>query len=105
MSDSTEVLLARLEERMKIQAESNKEILQQLHDQRDRLVSMEQRVQNVESSLTSQKPVIDDFITIKHKVVGAGQFGKWVWVIATATVTFILTSREKIALWLTGQGP
>ncbi|UZV39859.1 putative tail-length tape measure protein [Xanthomonas virus PB119] len=103
MSDSIEVLLARLEERGKVQAERTEQILQQLKDQGVRLVSVEQRTANVETSLTTQKPVIDDFITIKHKVVGAGQFGKWVWVIATATVTFILTSREKIALWLTGQ--
>lgn len=105
MSESTEVLLARLDERLKTQAESNQKILEQLKDQGQRLASMEQRVANVETSLTTQKPVIDDFLIIKHKVVGAGQFGKWVWVVATALVTFILTSREKIAFWLSGNGP
>lgn len=102
MSDSTEVLLARLEERMLTQAKSTEQVLQELKEQGKSLASMEVRVQNVETSLTAQKPVIDDFIVIKHKVVGAGQFGKWLWVFAAATVTWILTSREKIMMWLSG---
>ncbi|AVO23164.1 hypothetical protein RIVERRIDER_83 [Xanthomonas phage RiverRider] len=102
MAESTDVLLARMDERLKTHAESNKDILQQLKAQNEQLIAMSQRMQNVETSLTTQKPVIDDFITIKHKVVGAGQFGKWVWVVATALVTALLTGREKIAAWLAG---
>lgn len=101
-NESTEVLLARLEERLLSQAETQKEVLQQMRDQATRMVAMDQRMQNVETSLTSHKPVIEDFITIKHKVVGAGQFGKWVWVVAASAVTFVLTSREKLFVWLSG---
>lgn len=102
MAESAEVVMARLEERMKIHTESMGEVIRELREQGHRSVSMEQRIQNVENSLTSQKPVIDDFITIKHKVVGAGQFGKWLWAFFAGGLVFMLTSREKIIAWMTG---
>ena len=41
------------------------------------LQKMEGRLKNVEDSFAKSEPTIEEFITIKHKVAGAGVFGKW----------------------------
>lgn len=102
MSESTEVLLARLDERLRNSQEQQAAILHGQKEQSDRLQVLEQQMAAVQNSLTTQKPVIDEFITIKHKVVGAGQFGKWAWVIGAATVSFLIGSKEFIQRWLAG---
>lgn len=38
------------------------------------------RLKIVEDSISKNAPTIEEFITIKHKVVGAGAMGKWLWV-------------------------
>lgn len=102
MSESTEVTLARLEERLKTSIEQQMQILLAQKEQSDRLLVMEQQMAAVQSSLTTQKPVIDEFITIKHKVVGAGQFGKWAWVVGASLVSFLIGSRDFLQRWLSG---
>lgn len=42
------------------------------------------RLKWVEESITKSEHTIEEFITIKHKVAGAGIFGKWVWDVACA---------------------
>ncbi|AWY08127.1 hypothetical protein HOT48_gp112 [Klebsiella phage ZCKP1] len=42
------------------------------------------RLKRVEESITKSEPTIEEFITIKHKVAGAGIFGKWAWAVAGA---------------------
>lgn len=105
--ESTEAQLARQDERLK-------RILEELVAARDSrkyqyesieklgrsLASIEGRVENVENSLAITKPTIDEFIIIKHKVLGAGMFGRWVWAAAASVVTLLFSMREQIIVWL-----
>lgn len=102
MSESAEVLMARLDERLKNFQEQQAQILSGQKEQSDRLLVLEQQMAEVRSSLTTQKPVIDEFITIKHKVVGAGQFGKWAWVVGASLVSFLIGSKDFLQKWLAG---
>lgn len=42
------------------------------------------RLKRVEESIAKSEHAIEQFITIKHKVDGAGIFGKLVWAVAGA---------------------
>lgn len=42
------------------------------------------RLKRVEESITKSEPAIEEFITIKHKVAGAGIFGEWARAVAGA---------------------
>ena len=101
--ESTEVQMARLEERLKV-------ILERLDEARNdqqasqhniglitqTLQSISSRVENVESSLATAKPTIEEFITIKHRVVGAGMMGKWVWAVAGGLIGMLFSARVQI---------
>lgn len=106
MSESTEVQLARLQEQMKQVLEelrSAKDSRKQQYEHNEAmnklLLSLDGRVGNVEGTLAVQSPTIEEFITIKHKVVGAGLLGKWVWLLLGGTVSWLYTSRETILAW------
>jgi chromosome segregation ATPase len=107
MSDeSTSVLLARLEERLETlfknqeKEERSKEKLEQtLSGLRDSVQQMEGRLKSVEDSLAKSEPTIEEFTTIKHKVVGAGIFGKWVWAGAGAIIGILAAARREIFAW------
>lgn len=107
MSDeSTSVLLARLEERLETlfknqeKEERSKEKLEQtLSGLKDSVQQMEGRLKSVEDSLAKSEPTIEEFITIKHKVVGAGIFGKWVWAGAGAIIGILAAARREIFAW------
>ena len=60
------------------------------------------RLKNVEDSLAKNEPTIEEFITIKHKVVGAGIFGKWVWAGAGAIIGVLAAARREIFAWFAG---
>lgn len=64
---------------------------QKMQEQSSTLSKMDNRLESVEESLAKSAPTIEEFITIKHKVVGAGAIGKWIWVAATAILTMIAT--------------
>lgn len=100
-NESDGIVLARLEERMNTLIISNREQAKEQKEIARSLIDMGNRMVNVENSLSNSKPVIDEFITIKHKVVGAGQFGKWVWVTAATIIGFLLGAREHLISWLT----
>lgn len=109
MSDeSTAVQMARIEERMKIIIEglaqdriSRKEQYEKMEELSQTLTSVDGRVKTVEESLKQQAPTIEEFITIKHKVVGAGMAGKWIWVVLAGLVGFAFSMRVEIIKWLT----
>ena len=101
--ESTEVQMARLEERLKVILERLDEARndQQASQQNIGLItqtlqSISSRVENVESSLATAKPTIEEFITIKHRVVGAGMMGKWVWAIAGGLIGMLFSARVHI---------
>ena len=73
-----------------------------LAELRDSINDIGNRLKNVEDSLAKNEPTIEEFITIKHKVVGAGIFGKWVWAGAGAIIGVIAAARREIFAWFAG---
>lgn len=69
---------------------------------RDSINDIGNRLKNVEDSLAKNEPTIEEFITIKHKVVGAGIFGKWVWAGAGAIIGVLAATRREIFSWFAG---
>lgn len=69
---------------------------------RDSINDIGNRLKNVEDSLAKNEPTIEEFITIKHKVVGAGIFGKWVWAAAGAIIGILAATRREIFSWFAG---
>lgn len=70
-----------------------------LAELRDSINDIGNRLKNVEDSLAKNEPTIEEFITIKHKVVGAGIFGKWVWAGAGAIIGVLAAARREIFTW------
>lgn len=108
MSESVEVRVARLEEQLKFLVDAAKEAkisrkgqYESIEALRQAMTTMAGEVTEVKGKLAGQAPTIEEFITIKHKVVGAGKLGKWVWVTLGGAITFIYSSREAILAWLT----
>lgn len=106
MNESGELLLVRLEERLKTLFENqtrdrqDREKLEEtLVELRDSINDIGNRLKNVEDSLAKNEPTIEEFITIKHKVVGAGIFGKWVWAGAGAVIGVLAAARREIFAW------
>lgn len=105
--ESIPVQLARVDERLKI-------IVEKLVDAHDDglsikewqgkvngfLSSIESRIQNVEKTLANTEPTIQEFITIKHKVAGAGILGRYLWVGLGAVIGFVFSVRESIFSFL-----
>lgn len=105
-NDSSGVLLAILEERLQTlirnheKDEKNQEKLEAaLSDLKLSMQKLESRLKSVEDSLAKSEPTIEEFITIKHKVVGAGIFGKWVWAGAGAIIGILAAARREIFAW------
>lgn len=73
-----------------------------LGELRDSINDIGNRLKNVEDSLAKNEPTIEEFITIKHKVVGAGIFGKWVWAGAGAIIGLLAAARREIFAWFAG---
>lgn len=69
---------------------------------RDSINDIGNRLKNVEDSLAKNESTIEEFITIKHKVVGAGIFGKWVWAGAGAIIGVLAAARREIFAWFAG---
>lgn len=104
--ESTEVQIARLEERL---TQILREMELNRHDRKGQYEKLEQvnesvtllgtRVKGVEDSLAKATPTLDEFITIKTKVVGAGAVGKWLWAGGSSLITILALSRETIFSW------
>ncbi|ATS92538.1 hypothetical protein St11Ph5_00077 [Escherichia phage St11Ph5] len=109
MNESGELLLVRLEERLKTlfenqtrERQDREKLEETLVELRDSINDIGNRLKNVEDSLAKNEPTIEEFITIKHKVVGAGIFGKWVWAGAGAIIGVLAAARREIFAWFAG---
>jgi uncharacterized protein (DUF342 family) len=109
MNESGELLLVRLEERLKTlfdnqarDRQDREKLEGTLVELRDSINDIGNRLKNVEDSLAKNEPTIEEFITIKHKVVGAGIFGKWVWAGAGAIIGVLAAARREIFAWFAG---
>lgn len=85
------VILALAEDR-----EDRKERDKQITEIAKNTANTEARLAVVESQMVSNAPTIQEFITIKHRVVGAGILGKWAWLLGGATISLIFSGREAI---------
>ncbi|WWC82040.1 phage tail length tape-measure protein T [Burkholderia phage vB_BpP_HN05] len=110
MNEDEKVRLARLEERFNFiatelsEAKASRKIqYEKLEEMSQTVTQMDNRVQVVEGSLKQQAPTIEEFITIKHKVVGAGLAGKWTWAILGGIISFLFTIRGEIIQWLSNR--
>lgn len=109
-NESIEVQLAILAERVSTVIEDNKESKITRKAQYDSIEAIRaavgtvnNRVGNLETQMSAAKPTIEEFITIKHKVVGAGALGKWLWAAGAALLGFVAASRETIFHWFSGK--
>ncbi len=105
MSESSDVRIARLEEQFRFVIEDIKESKTSRKIQYETMESMSQsltvlmgEVADVKNKLAGQAPTIEEFITIKHKVVGAGAVGKWLWVFGGLLLGAVGWFRENIGL-------
>lgn len=103
------VTLARLEERLRTifenqtrETKAREKMEESIESLKDSVKDFDNRLQRVEESITKSEPTIEEFITIKHKVVGAGVFGKWVWMGAGAIIGVLAAARREIFSWFAG---
>ncbi len=108
-SEPDNVTLARLEERLRsIFENQNREskAREKMEESIDKLqasiTEFDSRLKRVEDSITKSEPTIEEFTTIKHKVVGAGVFGKWVWTGAGIIIGILAATRREIFSWFAG---
>lgn len=106
MSEPVEAQIARLAERMNTILEEmaqardgRKHQYEKLEDLGRSILKLDNRVESVENSLARASPTIDEFITIKHKVAGAGMLGKYVWAIGGGLLSALAFGREAIFAW------
>lgn len=104
--ESLEVQIARFDERLQrllqeteLARDSRKQQYEKLETIGQSVSLLETRVKGVEDGLNKASPTIDEFITIKHKVVGAGLMGKWVWAFGGGLLSTLAFSREAIFSW------
>lgn len=107
MSETVEVRVARLEEQLKFLVEDAREAKASRKSQYDSIESLSKAVlalagdvTEVKGKLAGQAPTIEEFITIKHKVVGAGKMGKWLWTAGAFLIGIVFSSREQIIAWI-----
>lgn len=84
--EPAEIQLARMDERIRMILDRLDEGQSSFMKTTDWMNSVDRRLgditfrmTNVEQSLASARPTIDEFIKIKHKITGAGIAGKWLW--------------------------
>jgi len=107
MSEAVEVRVARLEEKMNFLVDEAKEAkaarkMQYTtnEDNKAKMTEIGNSLSAVETKLAGQAPTIEEFITIKHKVVGAGKMGKGVWAVGAFIIGVLYSSREAVIGWL-----
>ena len=107
--ESTEIQLARLDERMRMLLDrmednhnSHTQTREWMRKTDGTLQDIGNRVLNVEVSLQKAAPTIEEFIVIKHKIIGAGVAGKWMWATFGTLLGIVISMREQIIRWFTG---
>lgn len=99
--------MARLQEQMKTiltrldeAKEESKGQKRWMREMSNTLSDVDRRLGGVEENFARASPTIDEFMVIKHKVVGAGLLGRWLWTGLGALLTFLYTIRETVFSWL-----
>ena len=97
MSDSMEVQVARVVEGMRVIAKDLDAAAAGRKAQYEKteqivlsMALLESRVKSMESTIASNAPTLAEFTAMKHKVQGAGIFGRWIWVAAGALIGLLI---------------
>lgn len=105
--ESLEVQIARFDERLQrllqeteLARDGRKQQYEKLESISQNVALLETRVKGVEEGLNKASPTIDEFITIKHKVTGAGLLGRWLWFFGGGLISTVFASRETILGWI-----
>jgi len=56
--------------------------------QSETLLKIEHRLQTVETFVTESRPTLQEYRDLKNKVAGAGWMGRWLYVLAGASIGF-----------------
>lgn len=106
--ESVEVRVARLEENLRFLVEEAREAKASRKSQYETnelvsrfMTNLSNDVQLVRDKLAGQTPTIEEFITIKHKVEGAGKAGTLFWSIGSALLG-ALASAVMVFKYFTG---
>ena len=107
--ESTEIQLARLDERMKMlldhveKSHESQDVTRAWMGKVDRsLVEMSTRVRNVENSIAKSAPTIEEFIAIKQKVIGAGIAGRWLWLGLGSLLGMVIATKGQLLRFFSG---
>lgn len=104
MSESPEVQIARLDERLKsIMTYMEKEEASRATSLQW-MGTMSERLANVENALAASAPTINEFTTLKHKMIGAGILGRWVWIGAASIIGWAYGARETLVNFIASGG-
>ena len=57
------------------------------------LLSINNRLTAVEQSIAESAPTLREFVEYKHKVIGAGLMGKWLWAVGGVLIGSIAATR------------
>ena len=107
-NESLEVQLARLDERNKMilmnmenSQRDAKEAREHLKEAFESIRSIDSRLERLEGSFATTQPTINEFRAVKHKILGAGILGRWVWVALTGILGLLYAVREHIIAFVT----
>ena len=97
MADSMEVQIARIVEGMRVIAKDLDSAAASRRAQYEKteqivlnMALLESRVKSMESTIASNAPTLAEFAAMKHKVQGAGIFGRWIWAAAGALIGMLV---------------
>lgn len=95
------VLQARIDEQMKTIFNLVNEVRQGQQEMTVAIAKMDSRMDGVEQSLSKAQPTLDDYIEVKHKIVGAGRMGALIWTTAISLVGVLVYFKDTIIGWWT----
>ena len=101
MSESAEVRLARLEERLNAFLNAVEDDRQDavalrvwMREMDRKMTQVSVRLDSVGSSINAAQPTLNEFSAIKHKVEGAGVAGRWLWAAMAVIIGWVSGARE-----------
>lgn len=78
---------------------SRKNQYEAIEEIRDNIARIDIRQTEMETKLLGYAPTIEEFISIKQKVIGAGKLGQYLWLIGAALITAAYKFRVEMMSW------
>lgn len=103
MQESDKVALARLDERLEQQMRTLfglvKEIQSTQSELTTKMTKVDGRLDNVENALSRAQPTLNDYIEVKHKIVGVGRAGTYIWSAFVGILSVAIFFKDTIFGW------